>query len=94
MAGDLPTGVVTLLFTDVEGSTRLWEEHPDVMPAVLAQHDALLRAAVEAGGGTVVKSTGDGTLAAFADATAAYSRRFQVLGRAQGWTKVALKLAD
>ena len=62
---------MTFLFTDVEGSTRLWEAHPDLMPAVLAQHDALLRAAVEAGGGTVVKSTGDGTLAAFADATAA-----------------------
>ena len=39
-----PTGLVTFLFTDIEGSTRLWEEHPAAMPAALARHDALLRA--------------------------------------------------
>ena len=42
---DLPTGTVTFLFTDIEGSTRLWEQHPEAMRAALARHDALLRAA-------------------------------------------------
>ena len=37
--GALPSGVVTFLFTDIEGSTRLWEEHPDAMRAALARHD-------------------------------------------------------
>jgi predicted ATPase/class 3 adenylate cyclase len=53
------------LFTDVEGSTRLWEEHGDAMRVALAQHDALLRESVESRGGAVVKSTGDGMLAVF-----------------------------
>ena len=43
----LPSGTVTFLFTDLEGSTRLWEEHPDAMPAALARHDELLRAAID-----------------------------------------------
>jgi class 3 adenylate cyclase len=38
----LPTGTLTFLFTDVEGSTRLWEEHPQAMRAVMARHDAIL----------------------------------------------------
>ena len=37
---DLPTGMVTFLFTDIEGSTRLWERYPDDMPAALERHDA------------------------------------------------------
>src|SRR5262250_2457079 len=61
----LPTGTVTFLFTDIEGSTRLWEEHPDAMRSALARHDALLREAVERYGGQVVKSTGDGMHAVF-----------------------------
>ena len=44
---DLPSGTVTFLFTDIEGSTRLWEQHPDAMPGVLEHHDAILRRAVE-----------------------------------------------
>jgi predicted ATPase/class 3 adenylate cyclase len=69
MAGPaLPTGTVTFLFTDVEGSTRLWEEHPDAMRPALAEHDELIRGAVEAHGGHVVKTTGDGVHAAFATA--------------------------
>ncbi|HLO35078.1 MAG TPA: AAA family ATPase, partial [Candidatus Deferrimicrobium sp.] len=57
----------TFLFTDIEGSTRLWEEHPEAMGLALAQHDRLLRASVDAGGGTVIKTTGDGMLAVFGD---------------------------
>src|SRR6185437_3855380 len=57
----------TFLFTDIEGSTRLWEEHPERMRAALARHDALARATIEGRRGTVVKMTGDGVHAAFGD---------------------------
>ena len=53
----LPSGTLTFLFTDLEGSTRLWEQHPDDMRAALARHDALLREAVEAHHGIVIKTT-------------------------------------
>jgi predicted ATPase/class 3 adenylate cyclase len=65
---DLPTGTVTFLFTDLEGSTRLWEEHPDAMKGALARHDEILRTAIETGAGHVVKTTGDGTHAVFTTA--------------------------
>ncbi len=68
---ELPTGTVTFLFTDVEGSTRLWEQHPDAMRGALARHDELITAAVEHRGGRVVKGLGDGIYAAFAIADAA-----------------------
>ena len=61
------TGIVTMLFTDIEGSTRLWEQEPERMRAALACHDAITRAAVEAHRGVVVKTTGDGVHAAFED---------------------------
>ncbi|HEX3631644.1 MAG TPA: tetratricopeptide repeat protein [Casimicrobiaceae bacterium] len=57
----------TLLFTDIEGSTKLWEEQGERMAPALADHDALSRAAVERYNGIVVKMTGDGMYAAFAD---------------------------
>ena len=41
---DLPTGTVTFLFTDIEGSTRLWEQHPQAMAGALAHHDQILPA--------------------------------------------------
>ena len=63
----LPAGTVTFLFTDLEGSTRLWEEHPDAMHGALARHDEILRGAIAAHDGHVVKTTGDGFHAAFAD---------------------------
>ena len=48
---ELPTGTVTFLFTDIEGSTRLWQRDPEAMREALARHDAILRAAVEGHGG-------------------------------------------
>ena len=66
-----PSGTVTFLFTDIEGSTRLWEDHHDAMPEALARHDTILRDAVESSGGYVVKTTGDGLFAAFGRAEAA-----------------------
>jgi len=58
------------LLTDIEGSTRLWEEHASDMGPALATHDRLLREAIETADGTVVKTTGDGMLAVFGDALA------------------------
>jgi class 3 adenylate cyclase len=60
-----PSGTVTFLFTDVEGSTQLWEQFPDAMPDALSHHDDIVRQAVEGSGGHVVKNTGDGFLAVF-----------------------------
>jgi len=68
---DPPTGTVTFLFTDLEGSTRLWQDHPDAMKAALARHDEILRDAITSHGGVIVKTTGDGVHAAFADANGA-----------------------
>jgi hypothetical protein len=63
--------VVTFLFTDVEGSTRRWEADADAMRAALAEHDKVLRAAIEAYGGWLFKHTGDGVCAAFASPSCA-----------------------
>jgi class 3 adenylate cyclase len=63
-----PTGTVTFLFTDLEASTRLWEEFPDAMQDALARHDALVQGAVATHDGYVVKTTGDGAHAAFTTA--------------------------
>jgi predicted ATPase/class 3 adenylate cyclase len=68
---ELPTGTVTFLFTDLEGSTRLWEQEPDAMDAALARHDALVRGAIQSTGGQVVKGAGDGFHAVFTTAPAA-----------------------
>ena len=66
-----PTGTVTFLFTDIEGSTRRWEDDADAMRSALATHDNVLRSAVECSGGCLFKHTGDGVCAAFASARAA-----------------------
>ena len=66
MTATAPSGVVTFLFTDVEGSTRRWEADADAMRAALAAHDEVLRSAIEAHGGFLFKHTGDGVCAAFA----------------------------
>jgi predicted ATPase/class 3 adenylate cyclase len=67
---DLPRGTVTFLFTDIEGSTRLWHAHGDTMPAAYARHDTILRAAVFAHGGIVYKTIGDAFQIAFPNAAA------------------------
>jgi class 3 adenylate cyclase len=58
--------VVTFLFTDVEGSTRRWENDADGMRVALAVHDEVLRGAIEAHAGWLFKHTSDGVCAAFA----------------------------
>lgn len=68
---NLPTGTVTFLFTDIEGSTKLWELHPETMRCALARHDELLRAAIELNRGYVFKTFGDAFCAAFSMASEA-----------------------
>ncbi len=58
--GLLPSGVITFLLSDIVGSTRLWEKHSDLMPGVLAQHDALILEAVDSHHGVLLKSKGEG----------------------------------
>jgi predicted ATPase/class 3 adenylate cyclase len=60
------SGILTFLFTDLEGSTSLWEQYPELMQTVSARHDELLRAVFEGNGGRVVKTTGDGFHVVFA----------------------------
>ena len=64
----LPSGVVTFLFTDIEGSTHRWESDPDEMRVALAHHDWVLGSVIEAHGGRMFKHTGDGVCAAFSSA--------------------------
>src|SRR5436190_19243157 len=71
VSGGAPQGTVTFLFTDLAGSTRLWEAYPAAMRSALARHDAILREATQSNRGHVVKMTGDGVHAAFADASLA-----------------------
>jgi hypothetical protein len=66
---DLPTGTVTFLFTDVEGSIKLWEQDATAMQAALARHDEILKQAIEEWGGCVLKTTGDALCPAFPTAS-------------------------
>ncbi len=63
-----PSGTVTFLFTDIEGSTRRWEQQPEAMKVALARHDAMVREQIEAHGGHVFQTIGDAFCAAFANA--------------------------
>src|SRR5829696_9210445 len=72
------TGTITFLFTDVEGSTSLWERNPKAMPEALVRHDEILRTAIEAHDGHVFKTVGDAFYAAFPTAPKALSAALDV----------------
>ena len=59
-AAALPTGVMTFCFSDIEGSTALWETQPEAMAEALVRHDEMIADAVEARGGRLIKSMGEG----------------------------------
>ncbi len=73
---NLPTGTVTFLFTDIEGSTTLWEHQPEAMRSALARHNVLLHQAIAAHDGVVFKTIGDAFCAAFATASQALTAAF------------------
>ncbi len=65
MTNDGPTGTITFLATDIQGSTEMWERYPNHMPTALERHDSLLGCLVEEHGGKVFKNVGDGVFTAF-----------------------------
>ena len=75
---DLPSGTVTFLFSDIEGSTKLWEQHPELMKVDLAAHDGLLRRIIEAKAGYVFKTVGDAFCAAFSAPSEAVSASLDI----------------
>ncbi|HEY7053844.1 MAG TPA: adenylate/guanylate cyclase domain-containing protein [Mycobacterium sp.] len=95
-----PSGVVTFLFTDIEGSTRRWESDADAMRTALLSHDDVLQQAIDAHRGWLFKHTGDGVCAAFAsprdavDAAVAAQRRLELpvrMGIATGEAELRAK---
>jgi len=64
----IPTGLITLLFSDIEGSTTRWDTYPDAMPVALRRHDALLQHAITSNRGHVFKTVGDEFCSVFSDA--------------------------
>jgi predicted ATPase/class 3 adenylate cyclase len=87
---ELPTGTVTFLFTDIEGSTTRWEHRPETMRVALARHDVLVRDAIVAHGGHVVKTMGDAFHAAFSRATDACAAAVDAQRslRAESWGEI------
>ena len=69
VAAQVPSGTVTFLFTDIEGSTRRWQVDPEAMRLLLTEHDDVLRRLIEKHRGRVFKHTGDGVAAAFGSAS-------------------------
>ncbi len=65
----MPSGTLTFYFTDTEGSTQLWEQHPQAMPGALARHDALVRQVMVSRSGLIFKTVGDGVHAVFVRAS-------------------------
>ena len=86
---DVPTGVVTVCMTDIEGSTDLWERHRGEMRAVLVRHDAIVAQVVEAHGGRLIESMGEGdsTVSIFTGARAAARAASELVGEmdAEPW---------
>jgi predicted ATPase/class 3 adenylate cyclase len=90
-----PSGTVTFLFTDIEGSTRLWDTVPGAMRTALERHDAILRDAIARHGGVVFSTGGDGFGAAFAragDACAAATEAQAVLATTEWPTGVVIRV--
>jgi len=92
-----PRGTVTFLFTDIEGSTKLWEQHPEAMGAALRQHDELLRRVIEENNGRVFKTMGDAFYAVFDETShalsAAHIAQTSVLAQDWGKTPIRIRMA-
>ncbi|MBK5267221.1 MAG: adenylate/guanylate cyclase domain-containing protein, partial [Acidimicrobiia bacterium] len=91
---DRPSGTVTFVFTDIEGSTRLWEEYPTAMQSCLALHDGIMRSTIERHGGYVFSTAGDAFAAAFAragDAILAAVEAQRMLGSAD-WGDLSVRV--
>ena len=94
----MPDGTITFLFTDIEGSTKLWETRQREMGRALARHDAILRECVAKYGGHIVKTVGDGFFTVFATAPAALqaAMSMQLAIQSEPWsleTKIRIRIA-
>ena len=76
-----PTGTLTFLFTDIEGSTKLWEDNAPAMQAALTRHDELLKSSIEDHGGYVFKTVGDAFCCAFLTAPDALEAALEIQRR-------------
>ena len=89
LMANLPTGTVTFLFTDIEGSTTLWERYPEATRAALVRHDELIESLVSAYSGTIIRPRGEGDsrFAVFARATDSVTaaEAIQVAFHAEPW---------
>src|SRR5206468_7415709 len=85
-----PSGTVTFLFTDIEGSTRRWEQDAALMRTALARHDAILRSSIEGHDGYIFKTVGDAFCAAFVTAPEALAAAIEAQQRleAEPWGEV------
>ncbi|MEQ1822467.1 MAG: tetratricopeptide repeat protein [Fimbriimonadaceae bacterium] len=93
-----PGGTVTFLFTDIEGSTKLWDAHSELMRTSLARHDAIMRSAVFSSGGYVFKTIGDAFCVAFATANQAVQAALsaQIALNSESWpleTPIKVRMA-
>src|SRR5262249_17370157 len=84
----LPSGTVTFLFTNIDGSTRFWTQNPQRIGAAIGRHEWILRAVITATGGVVFKTVGDALYAAFAGALDA------VRGAVEGQRAIAVEPWD
>jgi len=89
-----PSGLVAFLFTDIEGSTRLWEQNPKAMQSAQTRHNEILRAAFEAHGGYVFNVVGDAFCAAFQDAGDAVraAAAAQAALHSEAWGETVIKV--
>ncbi len=86
----LPTGTVTFLFSDIEGSTERWERHREDMKAAVAWHDTIMRKVLEAHGGHIFKTMGDAFCVAFKTAPQAVAAATEAQRAIENedWSKV------
>src|SRR5919109_323282 len=80
MMTEFPTGTITFLLTDLEGSTELWERYPDEMRSALARHDEIIEGTVKAHQGVVNRPRGEG------------DSRFAVFPRAEDGARAAVEI--
>jgi predicted ATPase/class 3 adenylate cyclase len=90
-------GTVTFIFTDIEGSTKLWERHPKAMRSALRRHDALLHRTIQENNGRVFKTVGDAFYAVFDDTqkalSAAHAAQIAIVAQDWGVTPIRIRMA-
>ncbi|MBK9229239.1 MAG: adenylate/guanylate cyclase domain-containing protein [Ignavibacteria bacterium] len=89
-----PTGLVTFLFTDIEGSTKLAQEFPDKLPAAMERHHAILNEAMESNNGFIFEIVGDAFCCAFENAEDAVKAAVEIQNNLakEKWDEVAIKV--